>query len=115
MGARLVIGPNLVWVIPLQTIGTLTALTIAFTIAGLTPNPATANIVGSAVVLPIFALSGAILPVAAMPAPLPDIVAYALPYTSLIEAIRGIAVTGASITSYGRRLQWASPGSWRPS
>jgi ABC-2 type transport system permease protein len=104
MGARLVIAPNLLWLIPLQVIGVLTALSIAFALAGLTPNPATANIVGGAVVLPVFALTGAILPVAALPAPLPDIVPYVVPYSSLVEAIRGITLTGASITEYGTRV-----------
>ncbi len=104
MGARLVVGSNLLWIVPLMAIAVLTALSIAFTIAGLTPNPATANIVGGSVALPLFALTGAILPVAAMPAPLPDVIPYALPFASLIEAIRGIALTGSSITAYGSQL-----------
>jgi ABC-2 type transport system permease protein len=104
MGARVVTGLNLLWLIPLQAIGVLTALSIAFAIAGLTPTPASANVVGGAVILPLFVLSGAFLPVAAMPAPLPDIVPYAVPYASLIEAVRGIALSGSSITAYGPQL-----------
>ena len=104
MGARLVIGANLLWLIPLQVIVVLTALSIAFAIAGLTPNPQTANLVGGSVALPLFALTGAFLPIAAMPAPLPDIVPYAVPYAALIEAIRGIALTGSSISAYGPQL-----------
>ncbi|MCZ7569013.1 MAG: ABC transporter permease [Ardenticatenaceae bacterium] len=104
MGARLVIGANLLWLIPLQVIVVLTALSIAFAIAGLTPNPQTANLVGGSVALPLFVLTGAFLPVAAMPAPLPDIVPYAVPYAALIEAIRGIALTGASVTAYGLQV-----------
>ena len=104
MGARLVVGPSLLWLILLQAIGVLTALSVAFAIAGLTPNPAIANIVGGAVVLPVFALAGAILPVAALPAPLPDIIPYAVPYASLVEAARGIALTGASISAYGSQV-----------
>jgi ABC-2 type transport system permease protein len=104
MGAEVVVGLNLLWLIPLEVIGVLTALSLAFAIAGLTPNPATANIVGGAVTLPLFVLSGATLPVAAMPAPLPDIVPYALPYASLIEAVRGIALSGSSITAYGPQV-----------
>ena len=101
VGASLAVGPNLMWLIPIIAIAVLTALSISFTIAGLTPNPQTANIVGASLVLPLFALTGVILPVEAMPPPLPDIVPYALPYTALIEAIRGIALTGASVTAYG--------------
>jgi ABC-type multidrug transport system permease subunit len=56
------------------------------------------------VILPLFVLSGATLPVAAMPPPLPDIVPYALPYASLIEAVRGIALTGARVTAYGPQV-----------
>jgi ABC-2 type transport system permease protein len=104
MGAKVIIGPNLLWLIPLEVIGVLTALSLAFAIAGLTPNPATANIVGGAIVLPVFVLSGATLPIAAMPAPLPDLVPYAVPYASLIEAVRGIALSGSSITAYGPQV-----------
>jgi ABC-2 type transport system permease protein len=104
MGARLVIGPSLLWLIPLMAIAVLTALSISFTIAGLTPTPSTANIVGGAVVLPLFALTGAILPIEALLAPLPDLVRVGLPYTALVEAIRGIAVTGADITAYGGQV-----------
>ncbi len=104
MGAKVVFGPQLVWLIPIVAIGVLTALSIAFAIAGLTPNPATANIVGGAVVLPLFVLSGAFLPVAALPAPLPSIVPYVIPYAALIEAFRGVAVTGSGITAYGWQL-----------
>jgi ABC-type multidrug transport system permease subunit len=104
MGARVVIGPSLLWLIPLQVIVVLTALSIAFAIAGFTPNPQTANLVGGSVALPLFVLTGAFLPVAAMPAPLPDIVPYAVPYAALIEAIRGIALTGSGITAYGPQV-----------
>jgi ABC-2 type transport system permease protein len=104
MGAHVVIGASLLWLIPLQAIVVLTALSIAFAIAGLTPNPQTANLVGGSVALPLFVLTGAFVPVAVMPAPLPDIVPYAVPYTALIEAIRGIALSGASVTAYGPQL-----------
>jgi ABC-2 type transport system permease protein len=104
VGARLAIGPNLLWLIPIVAIAYLTALSISFAIAGLTPNPPTANIVGGALVLPLFALTGVILPIEALPAPLPDVVTYALPYTALIEAIRGIALNGDGITAYGQQV-----------
>lgn len=104
MGGKVVISANLLWLIPLQAIVVLTALSIAFAIAGLTPNPQTANLVGGSVALPLFALTGAFLPIAAMPAPLPAIVPYAVPYAALIEALRGIALTGASVTAYGPQV-----------
>lgn len=104
MGAHVVIGANLLWLIPLQVIVVLTALSIAFAIAGLTPNPQTANLVGGSVALPLFVLTGAFLPIAVLPAPLPDVVPYVVPYAALIEAIRGIALTGANITAYGPQV-----------
>lgn len=104
MGAHVVISASLLWLIPLQAIVVLTALSIAFAIAGLSPNPQTANLVGGSIALPLFVLTGAFAPVTAMPAPLRDIVPYAVPYTSLIEAIRGIALSGASVTAYGPQL-----------
>jgi ABC-2 type transport system permease protein len=82
----------------------LTALSISFIVAGLTPNPPTANIVAGTLALPLFSLTGAVLPIEALPGPMPDIVPYAIPFTSLIEAIRGIALTGASITAYGQQV-----------
>jgi hypothetical protein len=38
------------------------------------------------------------------PGALPDIVPYAVPFTSLIEVIRGIALTGDGITAYGQQV-----------
>lgn len=104
VGGNLAITPNLLWLPPLIALGVLTALSISFTIAGLTPNPPTANIVAGTLVLPLFTLSGAVLPIEALPGPLAQLVPYAIPFASLIEAIRGIALTGASVTTYGQQL-----------
>ena len=104
VGGSLAITANLLWLIPLIAMGVLTALAIAFAIAGLTPNPQTANIVSGTLAWPLFTLTGAVLPVEAMPGVLPDIVPYAVPYASLIEAIRGIALAGASITAYDQQV-----------
>jgi hypothetical protein len=38
------------------------------------------------------------------PGALPDIVPYAVPFTLLIEVIRGIALTGDGITAYGQQV-----------
>jgi ABC-type multidrug transport system permease subunit len=77
---------------------------VAFVIAGLTPNPQTASNVGQTVTFLLFALTGAILPIEALPGALPEIVPYAVPHTALIEAVRGIALTGAPITQYGTEV-----------
>ncbi len=102
VGGDLAITLNLLWLAPLIGVAVLTALATAFAVAGLTPNPQTASNVGVTISFLLFALTGAILPVQALPGPLPDIVPYAVPQTALIEAVRGIALTGAPITDYPR-------------
>lgn len=104
VGGNLAMTVNLLWLAPLVGMGVLTALAMAFAVAGLTPNPQTASNVGQTITFLLFAFTGAILPVEALPGPLPDIVPYAVPHASLIEAIRGIALTGASITEYGGQV-----------
>lgn len=104
IGGDLAMTANLLWLVPLIGMAVLTSLAIAFAVAGLTPNPQTASNVGQTVTFLLFAFTGAILPVDALPGALPDIVPYAVPHTSLIEAIRGIALTGADITRYGTQV-----------
>ena len=104
VGGKLALGANLLWLIPLVALVVLTALAIAFAIAGLTPNPQTAANVGATISFLLFGFTGVMLPVEALPGALPDIVPYAVPYTSLIEAIRGIALTGEGITAYGDQV-----------
>ncbi len=104
MGGNLAMTANLLWLVPLIGMAVLTALAIAFAVAGLSPNPQTASNVGVTISFLLFALTGAILPVQALPGPLPNIVPYAVPQTALIEAIRGVALTGAGITHYGTQV-----------
>lgn len=104
IGGEIVLTANLLWLIPLIGMAVLTSLAIAFAVAGLTPNPQTASNVGQTITFLLFAFTGAILSVEALPGPLPDIVPYAVPHTALIEAIRGIALTGAGITGYGTQV-----------
>lgn len=104
IGGNLVLTANLLWLAPLIAMAVLTSLAIAFAIAGLTPDPQTASNVGQTVTFLLFALTGAILPVDALPGPLPDIVPYAVPHTSVIEAIRGIALAGTDIGRYGSQV-----------
>lgn len=104
IGGELAVTLNLVWLVPLIAMAVLTALATAFAVAGLSPNPQTASNVGATISFLLFALTGAILPVEALPGPLPDIVPYAVPHTALIDAIRGIALTGAPISRYGTQI-----------
>lgn len=104
IGGDLAMTANLLWLAPLIAMAVITALAMAFAVAGLTPNPQTASNVGQTISFLLFAFTGAILPVEALPGPLPDIVPYAVPHTALIEAIRGIALAGKSITAYGEQV-----------
>lgn len=104
IGGDLAMTPRLLWLVPLIAMAVLTSLAIAFAVAGLTPNPQTASNVGQTISFLLFAFTGAILPVDALPGALPAIVPYAVPHTALIEAIRGIALTGADITQYGTQV-----------
>lgn len=104
IGGELAMTANLLWLVPLIAMAVLTSLAIAFAIAGLTPNPQTASNVGQTITFLLFAFTGSILPVEALPGALPDIVPFAVPHTALIEAIRGIALTGADITRYGPQI-----------
>lgn len=78
-----------------------TNMGLAFAIAGLMPNPAASAQVSVGLGMPLMFLSGAMLPLDALPGALPDIVKVAVPFASPIEAIRGITLDGAPITSYG--------------
>lgn len=49
-------------------------------------------------------LTGATYPIEALPGALPEIVPWAIPFTSSIKAIRGIILDGTSITAYGAEV-----------
>lgn len=104
VGGNLAITTSLFWLIPLVALVAVTSIAMAYAIAGLTPNPQTATNVGGTVSFLMFGFSGVMFPTEALPGVLPDIVPYAVPHTALIEAIRGIALTGAPITDYGAQL-----------
>lgn len=104
IGGQIAITTNLLWLIPLFAMVVLTSLAIAFTVAGLTPNPQTASNVGATITFLLFALTGAMLPIEALPNPLPNIVPYAVPHAALIQVIRAITLAGAGIASYGKQV-----------
>lgn len=104
VGGRIALTANLLWLIPLIALVAVTSIALAFGIAGLTPNPQTATNVGSTISLLMFGFSGVMFPTEALPGALPDIVPYVVPHTALIEAIRGIALTGESITAYAQQI-----------
>ncbi len=104
VGGKIALTANLLLLTPLIALVAITSIAMAFGIAGLTPNPQTATNVGSTISFLMFGFSGVMFPTEALPGLLPDIVPYAVPHTALIEAIRGIALTGESITAYGHQV-----------
>lgn len=103
-GAHVEITPNLMWLIPLFALIMFTNMGLAFTIAGLMPNPAASAQVSVGLGMPLMFLSGAMLPLDALPGALPDIVKVAVPFAAPIEAIRGITLYGTPVTSYGPEI-----------
>lgn len=104
VGGNVAMTANLLWFIPLVALVALTSITLAYTIAGLTPNPQTATNVGSTVSFLMFGFAGVMFPTQALPGVLPDVVPYAVPHTAVIEAIRGITLNGDAITVHGRQI-----------
>jgi ABC-2 type transport system permease protein len=104
VGGNLAITENLLWLIPLVAATAITSIAMGYAIAGLTPNPQTATNVGGTVSFLMFGFAGVMFPTEALPGVLPDLVPFVVPHTALIEAIRGIALTGAPITHYGTQI-----------
>ena len=104
VGGTIALTPNLLWLILLIALVAITSIAMAFAIAGLTPNPQTATNVGSTVSFLMFGFAGVMFPTEALPGLLPDLVPYVVPHTALIEAIRGISLTGESITAYAPQV-----------
>lgn len=104
VGGTIAATVNLLWLGPLIGMVAITSIAMGYAIAGLAPNPQTATNVGSTVTFLMFGFSGVMFPTHALPGILPDIVPFAVPHTALIDAIRGIALTGDAITRYGPQL-----------
>jgi ABC-2 type transport system permease protein len=104
VGGRIALTANLLWLVPLVAVVAVTSIAMGYATAGLTPNPQTATNIGSTVTFLMFGFAGVMFPIEALPGALPDVVPYAVPHTSLIEAIRGIALNGDAITPYGQQL-----------
>ena len=111
-GAHVEFTANLLWLAPLFALIMFTNMGLAFTIAGLMPNPAAAAQVSVGLGMPLMFLSGAMLPLDALPGALPGIANVAIPFASPIEIIRGITLDGAAITRYGPEvliaIAWAA-------
>lgn len=82
---------------------TVTSLTWGFFVAGFTKTPMNANALDTFTMFWLFMLNGAMLPLDAYPTWLQK-TAELLPYTGLIQTIRGITVHGQALTDFGPEL-----------
>lgn len=101
VGAGVKGSPNLLWLIPLGAVATLTGLGFGFAIAGVTRTPEAANSLNFLAGLLIFAFAGVTFPIEALPTPLDQVMRYAIPFTSIVQAIRNIILNGAGIVEVG--------------
>jgi ABC-2 type transport system permease protein len=93
-----------IWgVLPVAVMATVTGLSWAFVVAGVTRNPQNANALDTFVMMPLFLFSGAMFPLSAFPGWLERLAEF-VPYAGLLQTVRGIALGGEPITSFGPEL-----------
>ena len=109
LGATVRLGPQLLALVPVLAVITAIGLSVAFVIAGLAKSPQDANALDNYVSFPLYLFTGAMLPLAAFPDWLQRI-AHVIPYTALIETVRGVALDGRPLTAFGPEL--AVAGVW---
>lgn len=107
LGANLRLEPGILAVVPVIAMVTVTGLSVAFVIAGLSRSPQNANGLDSAISFPLYLFTGAMFPLAAFPGWLEEAVRF-IPYTGLIAAVRGIAIHGRPLTDFGPELAIAA-------
>lgn len=104
LGAHIQLGANLAWALLPVTMIVLIGLSIGFVWAGITRTPEGANTLDVMAAIPILFLAGAMWPREAYPDAIERVVEYAIPFVGPFDALRGIALDGAGITSYGPDL-----------
>jgi ABC-2 type transport system permease protein len=82
---------------------TITGLSTAFIIAGVTKTPQNANAVDTAASWPLYLFTGAMFPLAAFPGWLEQAAQF-IPYTGLIATVRGLVLEGRGLTEFGLEL-----------
>ena len=82
---------------------TVTFLTWGFFVAGFTKTPMNANALDTFSMFWLFMLNGAMLPLAAFPTWLETAARY-LPYTGLIQTVRGLTLRSQTLTDFGPEL-----------
>ena len=107
LGADLRLDVGIVAVVPVMAMVTVTGLSVAFVIAGLTKTPQNANALDSSISFPLYLFTGAMFPLAAFPGWLEEAARF-LPYTGLIATVRGVAIGGRPLTDFGPELAIAA-------
>ena len=107
LGAGIRLEPGILAVVPVMVMVTVTGLSVAFVIAGLTKSPQNANALDSSISFPLYLFTGAMFPLAAFPGWL-EAVARFIPYTGLITTVRGIVIEGRPLTDFGSELAIAA-------
>jgi len=95
---------NPLWGIVVLAAGVLTFSVLGIALAGLCRNADAASSAGMAIALPMQFLCGTLIPLQSLP-PLLRRIAYALPLTYFVQALRGAMLTGGGPLAYAR--DWA--------
>lgn len=104
LGAGIDLGPNLAWVLVPVAMLVLMGLSIGFIWAGITRTPEGANTVDVMAAIPLLFLAGAMWPREAYPEAVERIAEYAIPFAAPFDTLRGIAIDGVSVASFGSEL-----------
>lgn len=89
--------------VALATLGNLTFLSLGFAVAGRTASVDAANNLAGLATAPLMFLSGMFFPIESLPSAVQR-VAELLPITPLIEAMRAVALDGATLDGLGSEL-----------
>lgn len=98
LGAR--VEGNLVTLLVLATLGNVTFLSLGFAVAGRAPSVDAANNVAGLLTTPLMFLTGMFFPLESLPAAVQRVAEW-LPMTPLIDAMRAVALDGATLTALG--------------
>ena len=97
------IAGNPVWMVLLTVMAAATFLSVGFAIGAKASNVDSANMLAGMTVMPLVFLSGAWFPVGGLPGWLESVME-ALPLAPLMEAMREVAIGGASLTDLGSQM-----------
>ena len=104
LGAHIRLDANFAWELVPVTMIVLAALSLGFIWAGITRTPGGANTLDIMALIPLLYLTGGLFPRGAYSHLVQQITDYAIPFAPMFDALRGIALRGASITNYGHEL-----------